>query len=665
VDLCHGVEVADPYRWLEDGTTTETREWVAAQNTRTRQALASVGSYDRWHERLLALLSGTFEWPSCLRGDRLFESFRTSGRPQPLYVVSSASDPTAERRVLIDTATMADDGAVALDWSYPSTSGAYVAVGISEGGTEQSTLAVIDVETGAWLTESIPNTRHCALSWFGDDTGFYYSRRPEGDHYNAAVYRHVLGQDWRDDELIWDRLPVKDAFVGGYVSEDDRHLLISVGTGWTRTDLYLLDRTTGVWTTLQEGVDGSTWLEFEDDALVGVTNLDAPRGRIVSLSLTAPGGPDTWATVVPESDLAIDGAWRSGQSRFVSGLRSGVRVLQRHELDGTLVEQIELPSFAEIASVASEADSGAFFLGLTSFGLPSSTYRWSPEGGLRRWRDVSESGVPFDPDTIVAERLTYPSLDGTMIGMYLVRHCDTVPSPETPVLLGGYGGFNIASTPSFSSSYVAWCEAGGMVAIAGLRGGNEEGEAWHIAGMREHKQNVFDDFHAAADFLVETGRTSRPRLAIRGGSNGGLLVGAALTQQPDLCAAVVCEVPLLDMVRYSGMLIAQSWTHEYGDPDVADEFAWLYAYSPYHHVSRGTAYPATFFTTAEGDSRVDPMHARKMAAMVQWATSSDAPILFRQGERAGHSAGKTMLQMAADGADVLTFLDWQLGVTPA
>jgi prolyl oligopeptidase len=668
VDVLHGVEVPDPYRWLEDATSTETHQWVAQQNDRTRRALDSVGSYDRWHERLLALLSGAFEMPLDLHGDRLFGSLRTGGHPQPVYIVSSASDATVQPRVLIDTSTMADDGAVARDWSYPSRKGGYVAVGISEGGTEQSTLRVIDVDTGLWLTESIPNTRHAALSWFGDDTGFYYSRRPEGDHYNAAIYRHVLGQDWLDDELVWDKLPVKDAFIGGYISQDDRHLLISVGIGWSRTDLYLLDRTTGAWTTLQEGVDATTWLEFDGDALVGVTNLAAPCGRVVSISLAQPGGPDTWTTLIAESDLAIDGSLRAGSSRLVSGLRSGVRVLQRHSLDGAFQEHIELPSFTDIASIAADHEIDEFFLGLSGFGLPTSVYHWSPTGGLARRSNPAMSAagseVPFDPDTIVAERITYPSLDGTTIGLYLVRHRDTVQTPETPVLLSGYGGFNIATTPSFSASYVAWCEAGGVVAIAGIRGGNEEGEAWHIAGMRRQKQNVFDDFHAAADFLVTTGRTSRHRLAIRGGSNGGLLVGAALTQRPDLCAAVVCEVPLLDMVRYSGMLIAQSWTHEYGDPAVAEEFAWLRAYSPYHHVVSGTPYPATFFATAEGDSRVDPMHARKMAALVQWATSSDAPILFRQGTRAGHSAGKTNAQMAADAADVLTFLGWQLGVSP-
>jgi prolyl oligopeptidase len=364
---------------------------------------------------------------------------------------------------------------------------------------------------------------------------------------------------------------------------------------------------------------------------------------------------------VAETDLVIEFDVRTRTHRFVAGMRSGVRVLQQHELNGTFVSEVTLPAMAEIVAIAGDRDEDDFFLALTSFGLPTGMYRWSPDNELVRW---ATTDAEFDPSTIAVDRLTYSSLDGTSIGMYLVRQHTATPTSDTPVLLTGYGGFNIASTPAFSALYVAWCEAGGMVAVAGLRGGNEEGEDWHIAGMRANKQNVFDDFHAAADFLVSSGRTRRERLAIRGGSNGGLLMGAAITQRPDLAKAVVCEVPLLDMIRFPQFLIARLWTHEYGDPDVAEEFPWLWAYSPYHRVQQRATYPATLITTAEGDTRVDPCHARKMTALLQWATSGDAPILLRQGERAGHGAGRPQTKMAADGADVLTFIGGHLNVRP-
>jgi prolyl oligopeptidase len=658
VDVYHGVEVPDPYRWLEDAASTETQVWVAEQNARTRRALDSVGSYDRWHERLLALMGLSIDWPDARRGDRLFGGSRTGSQAQPVVFVTSATDPSAARRVLLDPAALAADGAVALDWSKPSRDGALLAYGLSEGGTENSTLQVMDVETGETLPDNIPNTRACSLSWFADNSGFYYSRYPEGDQYNRKIYRHVLGQTWQDDELIFGDLPVPDAWTMVTANKEGTHLLVAASVGWSRTDLHLLNLASNTWTTILEGVEVNTSLAFDGDCLVGVTNLNAPRGRVVSIPLAT---PDLWTTLVPETDLVIEFDFRSRTNRFVAGMRSGVRVLQQREVNGTLVSEITLPAMAEIGGIAGDRDEDDFFLALTSFGMPTGMYRWSPEHGIESWTTTE---VGFDPSTIAVDRLTYPSLDGTSIGMYLVRQNTATPTSDTPVLLTGYGGFNIASTPAFSALYVAWCEAGGMVAVAGLRGGNEEGEDWHTAGMRANKQNVFDDFHAAADFLVSSGRTSRERLAIRGGSNGGLLMGAAITQRPDLAKAVVCEVPLLDMIRFPQFLIARLWTHEYGDPDVAEEFPWLWAYSPYHHVQTGATYPATLITTAEGDTRVDPCHARKMTALLQWATSGDAPILLRQGERAGHGAGRPQAKMAADGADVLTFIGGHLNVRP-
>ena len=663
VDVLHGVEVADPYRWMENGDDPATVAWVAAQNKRTDQALGSVPTRERWHERLSALVAVPQTTVLARRGDRLFVFHRSGTQDQPALEVGAATDAAAPRRVLLDPSTLAEDGAVTIDWAVPSRSGDLLAVGLSEGGTENSTLHIIDVATGErWATDTIADTRACSLSWFSDDSGFWYSRYPAGDQYNRKIYAHVLGTDWNDDPLVWGDLPVPDAWTSVSARRDGRYLLVSVSLGWSRTDQLLYDIERDEWTTIIEGVEANTELSFDPgdpDRLVGVTNLNAPTGRLVSAPVHAPTPPQ-WRDLVLATDVVLEGWWRADDELHVSALDAGMRRITRHRPDGTLIAPIELPALAECVAVAVDHEHADVHLSLTSYTFPTGTFHWSPSSGVTRWG--AKPSLAFDPDALVVRRLTYPSLDGTMIGLTVVHSTAAPPSSESRAWLTGYGGFNIALTPGYSSAVVAWCEAGGVYAVAGLRGGNEHGEGWHEAGMRANKQNVFDDFHAAGDFLVADGFASRSRLAIRGGSNGGLLMGAALTQRPDLAAAVVCEVPLLDMVRFPQFLIARLWTHEYGDPDVADEFAWLHAYSPYHHVTKGEKYPAVFFVTAEGDTRVDPCHARKMAAAVQWAVGEGhmGPILFRQGERAGHGAGKPVNKVVDDTADVLAFLDLTL-----
>jgi prolyl oligopeptidase len=660
VDVLHGTPVADPYRWLEDGDSPETGAWVAEQNRTTRQALDAVATRARWHERLSALVAVPQTHVLARRGDRLFVFHREGDQPQPALEVGSATDPAAARRVLFDPSTLAEDGAAAIDWCSPSRSGDLLAIGISEGGTENSTLHLLDVATATLRTDAtdvIPDTRAATVAWFPDDSGFWYTRYPAGDEYNRKVYRHVIGTPWQDDPLVWGDLPTPDAWTSVEARKDGRYLIVSASVGWSRNDQHLYDVEADTWTTIIEGVEANTSFGFDGDRLVGTTDLDAPKARVISAPIAAPTR-ENWIALVPESDSVIEGWWRSGSALFVTSLQSAMRVLTRHASDGTLLQTLELPALAECVGVANDRDRDDVHLSLTSYTFPTCSWHWSPDRGLVRWG--AEAALAFDPDNLTVKRVTYPSLDGTPIGLTVVYRTDAPPSADSRCWLTGYGGFNIATTPAYSSAAVAWCEAGGVFASAGLRGGNEEGEAWHQAGMRENKQNVFDDFHAAADFLVASKMTSRNTLVVRGGSNGGLLMGAVLTQRPDLAKAIVCEVPLLDMVRFPQFLIAKLWTHEYGDPEVADEFAWIYKYSPYHHVHKGTAYPATFFVTAEGDSRVDPCHARKMAALVQWATAGDAPILFKQGERAGHGVGKPVAKVVDDTADVFAFIDLAL-----
>jgi prolyl oligopeptidase len=661
VDVLHGTEVDDPYRWLEDGEHPDTIAWVQAQNERTRQALDARPDRARWHERLVALLGAGVSTGCRLAGDHVFTLERRDTSPQFALVVRSAVDPDAPPRTLLDPALMAADGTVAIDWYHPNRDGSLVAYGISEGGDERSVLHVLRTATGEVLADEIPDARAADVGWLPGGTGFLYTRYPPGDEYHRMVYEHTIGTDWHDDPLVFGALPTPESWPSVDTAPDGRYALVHVMVGWGRTDVHLLDRSSGAWATVIAGVEALSAFTFDGDRIVGTTTLEAPRGRVVAAPLDA---PSALATVVPESDAVLDAVHPVAGGLLVRCTRRAIAHLHRYRPDGTPAGEIPLPEPGTFAGFDAGSDRALAFGQLESFTRPATLLRWTPESGLEPWGPVDTT---IDPAAFTVRHLTYPSCDGTEIGLFLVHATATPPGPDTPCLLTGYGGFAIAETPAWSPLAAAWCEAGGLFAMAGLRGGYEEGEAWHQAGRRANKQNVFDDFHAAADFLVGSALTSRDRLALRGGSNGGLLVGAALTQRPDLARAVHCAVPLLDMVRFPLFLIARLWTDEYGDPDVAEEFAWLHAYSPYHRVHEGTCYPAVLLTAAEGDTRVDPLHARKMAAALQHASACEAerPVLLRQEHRAGHGVGKPLHKQADEAADVLTFVSWQLGAPAA
>jgi prolyl oligopeptidase len=683
VDVLHGVAVADPYRWLEDAESAETVAWTVAQNDRTRQALDARPDRAQWHERLVALLGARVSTGCRLAGNQVFTLERSGGQAQFALVVRSASDPAVAGRVVLDPSSLAADATVAIDWYHPSRDGAVLAYGTSEGGDERSTLRVLDVETGRHHDDVIPETRAASVGWLPDASGFLYTRYPEGDEYHRKVYVHTLGTDWHDDPLVWADLPTPESWCDVTVSADGRWALVHVMVGWGRIDIHLLDRTTGAWTEVVAGRDALTQLRFDGERLVGTTTLDAPRGRVIAVTLAAPG-VDGWTTLVPEGDGVLESCVTAAGTLFVVSTRHAIARLDAYAVDGSAGRAVPLPELGSFSGLSADPDQPMLFCQLESFTRPAALWRWTLDDGLVEWTspDAAErdgtvnrahSGTPtatppkaaplLDPATFTVRHVRYLSADGTEIGMFLVHGRDREPDSSTACILTGYGGFAIAETPAWSPAIAAWCERGGLYAIAGLRGGYEEGEAWHRAGRREHKQTVFDDFAAAADFLVSSGWTSRDRLALRGGSNGGLLMGVALTQHPDMARAVHCAVPLLDMVRYPQFLIARLWTDEYGDPDIPEELAWLLGYSPYHHVVEGTCYPAVLFTAAEGDSRVDALHARKMTAALQWASScaEARPILLRHEGRAGHGVGKPLAKQADELADVLSFFTWQLG----
>ncbi|MEY2523678.1 MAG: prolyl oligopeptidase [Ilumatobacteraceae bacterium] len=655
VEVLHGVPVADPYRWLEDGESEEVAAWVAAHNERTRQALEARPIWGQWHERLSALTALPTVGSAAVRGDKLFVLGRAAGADQFSLVVRSAVDRGARSRTLLDPADRAADGAVAIDWYEPSRDGSLVAIGLSEGGTEQSTLSVIEVATGQQLADSIPNTRASTIAWLPDNSGFWYLRYPPENPYGRHVFFHRLGADPANDPLVFDDLPTTETWSDVLASDDGRYLLVQMLVGWGRIDAKLLDTSTGEWGDVITGIEAQSSFFFHAGELYGVTSRDAPNGRVFAAPLD---NPSEWRTVVAERDVIITSAASLGDQVLVVSSAAAVDTVEVWNTDGTLSSSIGELGLISVQSADTDGD--VAFIAVGSFDAPPTLYRVA-SGRAERWSGELDVSV-LPPLSVI--QTTYPSLDGTAIGLFVMHRSDVEPSTHTPLLLTGYGGFSISESPSWLVRAAAWCAAGGVFAVAGLRGGYEHGEAWHFAGRKANKQNVFDDFHAAGDWLVENGYTSRDRLAIEGGSNGGLLMGAAMTQRPDLARAVHCAVPLLDMIRFPKFLIARLWTDEYGDPEVAEEFAWLNAYSPYHHVTDGAAYSAVLFTTAEGDSRVDPLHARKMAAVLTAASSSqsDHPILLRQSGRSGHGQGKPANMRVRDDADVLTFLSWQLGV---
>jgi prolyl oligopeptidase len=649
--------------------------WTTAQNERTRTALDATPARGRFRARLAELTeAGTSGAPS-VRGDQLFSIDRWGDRERAALVVRPIGAPIeGPGRMLLDPADASGETTSAIDWYQPSPDGALVAFGTSSGGDERSTLRVLDVTDGSLLADELPHTRAASVAWLPDASGFAYTRYPDPVEvgldeagYHRTVWWHRLGDGPVDDRPCFTDLPDKEAWPEVSLSADGRWLLVHVERGWSQTDVHLLDRTTDRWVAVIEGAaEATTWLRVDSDRerLIGVTTLEAPKGRLVAAALADPD-PERWTDLVPEGDDVLAGFALTGDHLLVHRTRAGVSLLHHHDATGRHLGDVDdiTGGLSAVTALASHPSTpGLVAVGHASFARPDAVTAWRPDAP-----PVALTALPGPSlETTQVVQVRYPSTDGTAVPMLLVHTAATAIDAQTPTLLTGYGGFNITETPAWSPFLTTWCELGGQVAIPGLRGGGEEGEAWHQAGMRANKPQVFADFEAAADWLVVQGRTSRDRLAIRGGSNGGLLVAACMTRRPDLWAAVVCDVPLTDMVRFPRFLIARLWIPEYGDPDVAEELAWLHAYSPYHRVVDGTCYPATLVTTGEQDSRVDPCHARKIAARLQAATAcGDAnPILLRVEAAAGHGQGKPATKQIEERADVLAFLATHLHLDP-
>ena len=699
VDHLHGVDVPDPYRWLEDAEAPEVKRWTEAQNAATRRTLERVPGRAALEQRLWSLyeigsigvpvsrpvkmgtLKGSPNPPAMVRGEqsspaphaidrRYFYTRRDGKQNQPvLYVRDGAAGAD---RALVDVNGDRADGTRALDWWFPTDDGGLVAYGVSDDGSEESRLRVRDVAAGKDLADDIPHTRACSLAWTPDGRGFYYTRYPAPGEvppaeakYHRAVYHHRLGDDpAKDRKLFGDGRDMTD-WPGVDLSPDGRWLAITVSQGWSKSEVYVVDLRAGGGPVAVAAGEPEKFsvVEMLDDRLLLFTTSGAPRGRLYAVDPTKPTRAH-WRELIKESADVIQSVVYFRGGLAVASLQDAALRLRLYAVDGAPRGELALPGLGALTALTGARDVPEVFYGFTSFFVPTEIFRVDVAAAAvsSSWRRLQ---APVDTSAFEVERVMVTSRDGTRLPLFLAHRKGARRDGTAPALLTGYGGFDHSMLPSWTPSAIPFLDAGGTYALAVLRGGGEYGEDWHRAGMLAHKQNVFDDFIAAAEWLIANRVTTSARLAISGRSNGGLLVGAALTQRPDLFRAVVCGVPLLDMLRYHHFRIAALWIPEYGSPDDPEAFRWLAAYSPYHRVRAGVAYPAVLLHTAASDTRVDSMHARKMTARLQAASGHDRtsrPVLLREESHAGHGAGKPLVKVIAQLVDEWSFVFSQLEV---
>lgn len=680
-ETLHGHTVRDPYRWLEDADSTETKEWSSAQDDLYNQLSADYENHDWFADQVRSLMGAGHVGVPVWRGERRFVSRRAPGQE---HAVLHVQDADGAERVLVDPGALDPSGLTTLDAWRPSPDGRLLAYQLSEGGDEESLLRVVDVDSGELVDGPVDRTRYSPVAWLPDGSAFYYVRRlpadqvPEGEEsYHRRVYLHRVGTSADQDALVFGQGRGKTEYYGVSVSEDGRWLtLTSVKGTSSATSAWIADLAEGTLesprlVTVQDGVDADLSLHVgRDGRLYLFTDREAPRGRLCVADPTAPGY-ENWTTLVAEDPEAVleghallDGEELGSPELLLVWSRHAISEISRHDPGtGVRLGTLPMPGLGSLGGLSSRPEGGheAWF-GYTDNTHPSSVYHYDARSGeVTLWADPPGE---IDLPEVHTEQVAFTSGDGTTVRMLVVSPAAPAQGPR-PTILYGYGGFQISLTPGYSAAILAWVRAGGVYAVANLRGGLEEGEEWHRGGMLANKQNVFDDCAAAAEHLISSGTTSPERLAIMGGSNGGLLVGTMITQRPELFTAAVCSAPLLDMVRYERFGLGQLWNVEYGSADKPEELGWLLGYSPYHNVRAGTRYPATLFTVFDNDTRVDPLHARKLCAEMQQATSApieERPVLIRREAEVGHSS-RSVSRSVALTAEQLAFLSHHLGLS--
>ncbi|NNL53798.1 MAG: S9 family peptidase [Woeseia sp.] len=647
-DTYHGREVPDPYRWLEDDVreNEDVADWVEKQNATTFAYLATIDERARIERRLRELWDYERFGLPVKRGGRYFYEFNDGLQNQDVLLSQTALD--ADPEVLIDPNRWADDGTIALASWHPSPNGQLLAYLEQDGGTDWRIARVLDVASGKVLEDRLEWLKFTGLSWAKDNSGFYYSRFPEPEaadkfqslNLNHSVYFHRIGDTQDKDQLVFARPDAPSWNVGAEVTEDNRYLVITISQGTdSRYQIAVKDL---------QSADSQPYMLIEgfdyDYSLVGNrgatlffrTTNDAPRGRLIGINLENPA-PSEWREIIPQTSLVLNQVEYVGGQLIAEYMQDAWSLVKRFDLDGKHIGDVDLPGIGSASGFSGRSDDPETFFAYSSFDTPPTINRLDVSTG-----NVSvfkQPVVDFDSGDYVVEQDFYESKDGTRIPMFITHRKDLQRDGTNPTLLYGYGGFNISLTPSFSVTRVAWLEMGGVWAVANLRGGGEYGEAWHKAGTKLDKQNVFDDFIAAAEHLIDEKYTRPEKLSIMGGSNGGLLVGAVTNQRPDLFGAALPAVGVMDMLRFHLFTAGRYWVDDYGSADDPEEFAALYAYSPYHNVRHGADYPAVLVSTADTDDRVVPGHSFKYAAALQDAQGGDAPVLIRIETRAGHGAG--------------------------
>jgi len=663
IDDYHGVKVADPYRWLEDPDSADSRAWIEAQNKLTFGFLNEVPERAKIKERLTKLWNYEKYKPPFKEGGRYFY-FKNDGlqNQDVLYTLKSLD---GEPRVLLDPNKLSTDGTVALSGYAVSEDGNYLAYGLSTSGSDWQEWKVREVETGNDLSDQIKWVKFSGASWTTDGKGFFYSRYDEPNektkledaNYYQKLFYHRVGSPQSEDVLVYERKDQKEWGFDGHVTEDGRYLIVSV---WQGTDprnrvFYkdLQDREAKVVELINELEAAYNFIGNDGPVFWFRTDLNAPRGRVIAIDTRNPGRAN-WKELVAQAPETLEGVILVGDNFIASYLKDARSQIKLFDLNGKFVREVELPGIGTAANFSGKRKDSETFYAFTSFTTPTAIYRYDVKTGKS---DVyRQPKVDFNPGDYETKQVFYKSKDGTRVPMFITYKKGLKLDGRNPTLLYGYGGFSVSLTPAFSISHLVWMEMGGVYAQPNLRGGAEYGEEWHLAGTKAKKQNVFDDFIAAAEWLIANKYTSTPKLAINGGSNGGLLVGACVTQRPDLFGAAVAAVGVMDMLRFHKFTIGWAWTSDYGSPDNAEDFKALYAYSPLHNIKPGVKYPPTFITTADHDDRVVPAHSFKFAATLQAAQSGNAPTLIRIETKAGHGAGKPTSKIIEEISDGWGFL---------
>ncbi len=662
VDDYHGTKVADPYRWLEQADDPETVRWVAEENALTRSFLDGPA-----RDALRARLAELYDYPRISvpegRGGRYFYFRNTGLQDQPVLFVREGAD----ERVLLDPNTLSPDGTVALTLAAPTRDGRLLAYAVSRSGSDRQEIQVRDVGTGRDRPDRVRWAKFTGISWTPAKEGFYYTRFPEpgsvppGDeNYFGKVYYHRVGQPQERDELVCERPEDKELFPAASVTRDGRYLVLATAKGASgKAEIHVRDlqapgsAPVPLFTGFAHDV---SYIDEVEGRFFFRTDEKAPRGRVVAVDLGRSRAP---VEVLPEGKDKLEGVAIVDRKLVALRLQDASSRLELYDLEGRLLRAVPLPGLGTVAGLTGEPDDPEMFLGFTSYTQPATPYRWNfATEALTRFEETAGRG---NPSGYEVQQVFCTSRDGTRFPMFLVHRKGLERDGRRPTILNGYGGFNISLTPAYSPSTRIWLDRGGVFAVANLRGGGEYGEEWHEAGMLDRKQNVFDDFVAAAESLVASGWTRPDKLAIQGGSNGGLLVGAVMTQRPELFGAVVCQVPVADMLRYHRFTVGRFWIPEYGSAEDREEFAVLYRYSPLHNVRDGVDYPATLIMTADTDDRVAPGMAKKFAARLQAATDGRRPKLIRVETKAGHGLGKPVSKQIDEQADVYRFLLRALG----